>query len=84
MRCVERRLGTSLPTLRPPRRSGTPPSQHAAPPRPRPETMLDIARGVACGIIIMHILLTFRLYSVATSPGLACKRWWEAGACDLL
>lgn len=29
------------------------------------QTMLDIARGVAAGIIIMHVLLTFRLYSVA-------------------
>jgi len=29
------------------------------------QTMIDVARGVAAGIIIMHVFLTFRLYSVA-------------------
>eukprot|EP00429_Kryptoperidinium_foliaceum_P015087 CAMPEP_0176037084 /NCGR_PEP_ID=MMETSP0120_2-20121206/18369_1 /TAXON_ID=160619 /ORGANISM="Kryptoperidinium foliaceum, Strain CCMP 1326" /LENGTH=504 /DNA_ID=CAMNT_0017370471 /DNA_START=94 /DNA_END=1604 /DNA_ORIENTATION=- len=29
------------------------------------QTMIDIGRGIAAGIIIMHVLLTFRLYSVA-------------------
>lgn len=33
------------------------------------QTMMDIARGVAIMIVIMHILLTFRMYAVAKPTG---------------